>query len=164
MARIHRDIHTPLTTNMCVVDFDSLPVGIREGAVNIILADPHKWGGVWATKKLAAVCDAFRLGMSMHAGAELGVSTAVNIQLAASTPQISYSIDGHYHHELDDIIAGGKHQYRRGMMKMPGAPGIGVALDEDKVAFYHDRFLHQKEAARNGERPDTRRHLSRSQF
>ena len=164
MARLRRDIHTPLATNMCVVNFDSLPVGIREGAVDIILADPHKWGGIWATKKLAAVCDTFRLGMSMHAGAELGVSTAVNIQLAASTPQISYSIDGHYHHELDDIIRGGKHQYHNGMMKVPDAPGIGVELDEEKVAFYHDRFLHQKEAALNGERPDTKRHLSRSQF
>ena len=164
MARLRKDIHTPLATNMCVVDFDSLPVGIREGAVDIILADPHKWGGIWATKKLAAVCDTFRLGMSMHAGAELGVSTAVNIQLAASTPQISYSIDGHYHHELDDIIVGGKHKYRNGMMKVPDAPGIGVTLDEEKVAFYHERFKNLKEAALNGERPDTKRHLSRSQF
>lgn len=108
MSRIRKDIHIPLATNMCVVNFESLPTGIRENAVDIILADPHKWGGIWATKKLAAVCDAFRIGMSMHAGAELGVSTAVNIKLAASTPQINYSIDGHYHHEIDDIIKGGK--------------------------------------------------------
>lgn len=164
MARLRRDIHTPLATNMCVVDFDTLPVGIREGAVDIILADPHKWGGIWATKKLAAVCDTFRLGMSMHAGAELGVSTAVNIQLAACTPQISYSIDGHYHHETDDIIVGGKHQYRGGMMKVPDAPGIGVTLDEEKVAFYHEAFENLRFAALTGERPDTSRHLSRSQY
>ena len=100
----------------------------------------------------------------MHAGAELGVSTAVNIQLAASTPQISYSIDGHYHHELDDIIVGGKHPYHNGMMKVPDAPGIGVELDEEKVAFYHERFKNTKFAAMNGERPDVKRHLSRSQF
>ena len=164
MARLRRDIHTPLATNMCVVDFDSLPVGIREGAVDIILADPHKWGGIWATKKLAAVCDAFHLGMSMHAGAELGVSTAVNIQLAASTPQIRYSIDGHYHHELDDIIVGGKHKYHNGMMRVPDAPGIGVELDEEKVAYYHECFRKLKEGAISNERHDVTRHLSRFQF
>lgn len=164
MSRIRKDIHIPIATNMCVVDFDTLPVGIRENACDIILADPHKWGGIWATKKLAAVCDTFRLGMSMHAGAELGVSTAVNIQLAASTPQINYSIDGHYHHELDDIIKGGKHKYVNGMMRVPDAPGIGVELDEEKVAYYHERFKNLKTEVLSSERPDTDRHLSRCQY
>lgn len=164
MARLRKDIHIPLATNMCVVNFDTLPVGIREDAVDIILADPHKWGGIMATKKLAAVCETFRLGMSMHAGAELGVSTAVNIHIAASTPQISYSIDGHYHHELDDIIVGGKHQYHNGMMNVPDAPGIGVQLDEEKVAFYHERFKKLEHVAIGNYRPDTNRHLSRGQF
>ena len=164
MARLRKDIHIPLATNMCVVNFDTLPVGIREDAVDIILADPHKWGGIMATKKLAAVCETFRLGMSMHAGAELGVSTAVNIHIAASTPQISYSIDGHYHHELDDIIVGGKHQYHNGMMNVPDAPGIGVQLDEEKVAFYHECFKKLEHVAIGNYRPDTNRHLSRGQF
>ena len=164
MSRIRKDIHIPIATNMCVVNFDTLPVGIRENACDIILADAHKWGGILATKKLAAVCETFRLGMSMHAGAELGVSTAVNIQLAASTPQINYSIDGHYHHELDDIIKGGKHKYINGKMRVPDAPGIGVELDDEKVAFYHERWKNLTFEALNGERPDTDRHLSRCQF
>lgn len=164
MSRIRKDIHIPIATNMCVVDFDSLPVGIRENACDIILADAHKWGGIWVTKKLAAVCEAFHLGMSMHAGAELGVSTAVNIHLAASTPQINYSIDGHYHHELDDIIKGGKHKYINGKMLVPDAPGLGVELDDEKVAFYHERWKNLEFEALNGERPDTARHLSRCQF
>ncbi len=164
MSRIRKDIHIPIATNMCVVDFDTLPVGIRENACDIILADPHKWGGVWATKKLAAVCETFHLGMSMHAGAELGISTAVNIQIAASTPQIHYSIDGHYHHELDDVIKGGKHKYVNGMMRVPDAPGIGVELEAEKVAYYHERFKNLKTEALLGERPDTDRHLSRCQY
>jgi len=102
--------------------------------------------------------------MSMHAGAELGISTAVNIHLAASTPQINYSIDGHYHHELDDIIKGGKHKYIGGKMRVPDAPGIGVEIDDEKLAFYHERWKNLKFEALNGERPDTQRHLSRCQF
>lgn len=164
MSRIRRDIHIPIATNMCVVNFDTLPTGIRENACDIILADAHKWGGISATKKLAAVCNTFRLGMSMHAGAELGISTAVNIHLAASTPEINYSIDGHYHHEVDDVLKGGKHQYIGGKMRVPDAPGIGVEPDEEKVAYYHQQFLTMSFDAKNGERPDTDRHLSRSQF
>ena len=76
MARLRKDIKTPLSTNMCVVEFDQIPPAIRLGAVDIILADCHKWGGIWQTKKLASVCETFKLGMSMHSGSELGISTA----------------------------------------------------------------------------------------
>ncbi|MBQ7980870.1 MAG: DNA translocase FtsK 4TM domain-containing protein [Oscillospiraceae bacterium] len=66
--------------------------------------------------------------------------------------------------ELDDIIKGGKHRYRNGMMRVPDAPGIGVELDDEKVAYYHERFKNLKFEAMNGERPDTDRHLSTCQF
>ena len=115
--------------------------------------------------ELAAVCDAFRVGMSMHSGAELGVSTAVNLHLAASTPQITYSIDGHYHHIVDDIIAGGKHQYENGKIKVPTGYGLGVELDEDKVAKYHALWKSGIQAAVNGSMPGgEKRHMSRSQY
>ena len=39
MSRVRKDIHIPIATNMCVVNFDTLPVGIRENACDIILAD-----------------------------------------------------------------------------------------------------------------------------
>lgn len=165
MSKLRKDISIPIATNMCVVNFDTLPTGIRENACDIILADAHKWGGISVTKKLAAVCNAFRIGMSMHAGAELGVSTAVNIHLAASTPEINYSVDSHYHHELDDIIKGGKHKYVNGYMNIPDGPGIGVEFDMERIEKYHNLFLRRTEAASViGEVKDGRKHLSRSQY
>ncbi len=164
MARLRRDINVPLATNMCVVDFDTLPTGIRENAVDIILADAHKWGGILVTKKLAAVCNAFRIGMSMHSGAELGISTAVNLHLAASTPEISYSIDGHYHHIVDDIIKGGKHQYQNGCIKVPDGPGLGVEVDKEKAKHYHDLSKTAGEVSVNGESPIAGKKMSRSQY
>lgn len=143
MARLRRDVPIPFATNMCVVDFDTLPVGIRLGSVDIILGDPHRWGGLWQTKKLAGVCQAFRLGMSIHSGAEAGISTAANLHLAASTPQIYYAIDSHYHHMSDDIIEGGMHRYVDGQMDVPQGPGLGVTVDEDKLALYAERFQRQ---------------------
>ena len=165
MSRLRKDIHIPIATNMCVVNFDTLPTGIREDAVDIILAVAHKWGGISVTKKLAAVCEAFHVGMSMHSGAELGVSTAVNLHLAASTPQITYSIDGHYHHIVDDIIAGGKHKYVNGKIKVPEGYGLGVELDEDKVAKYHELWKSGIVVAENGVFPgNVKHHMSRSQY
>ena len=143
MARLRKDVPIPFATNMCVVDMDTLPVGIRLGAVDIVLGDPHKWGGLWQTKKLAAVCQAFGLGMSIHSGAEAGISTAANLHLAASTPQIYLAIDSHYHHLSDDILAGGMLCYVDGQMEVPAGPGLGVTVDEDRLALYAERFRRQ---------------------
>ena len=157
MARLRREIHVPFSTNMCVVSFDDLPLGIRANAVDIILGDPHKWGGVLATKKLAAVCEAFSLGMSMHSGAELGISTAVNVHLAASTPQFYFALDTHYDQTVDDVLVGGKLRFEEGCLEVPEAPGIGVALDEDKMARYSERAAKQGASVHAGEdagRPD----------
>ena len=164
MSALRKDINIPIATNMCVVNFDTLPTGIRERAVDIILADAHKWGGILVTKKLAAVCNAFRIGMSMHSGAELGVSTAVNLHLAASTPEISYSIDGHYHHIVDDILKGGKHQYVKGHIAVPKGPGLGVELDMEKVEKYHALYKSGIEVMAVGEMKEKGKHLSRSQY
>lgn len=139
MARLRKDVPIPFATNMCVVDFDTLPVGIRMSSVDIVLADPHKWGGMWNTKKLAAVCQSFGMGMSIHSGAEAGLSTAANLHLAASTPQIYFAIDSHYHHFSDDILSS-MHQFRAGQLHVPEGPGLGVEVDEDKLQKYAKRF------------------------
>lgn len=140
MARLRAEVAIPFSTNMCVVDFDSLPIGIRLKAVDVVLGDPHKWGGLLANKKLAHLCESFSLGMGIHSGAELGISTAANLHLAASTPAINYAIDSHYHHMRDDILAGGLMPIEEGRMRVPVGPGLGVALDPDRFARYSERF------------------------
>ncbi len=141
MARLRKDVRIPFATNMFVVEFDHIPVAYRLGAVDIILADAHKWGGILATKKLAAVCSTLNLGVAYHSGGMLGISMAVALHLAASTPALSYALDSHYHHMLDDVIVGGMFQYQEGgTIAVPTGPGLGIELDEDKLRFYADRF------------------------
>jgi len=136
MARLRKDINTPLSTNMCVVDFDQIPVAFRMHAVDVILGDVHKWGGLLATKKLAAVCDTLMLGMCIHSGAELGISEVAKIHMATCTPNLTYAIDTHYPHLADDILVGGKMKYDNGTMTAPNKPGLGVELDMDRFERY----------------------------
>jgi len=157
MARLRRDVPVPFSTNMCVVCFDDIPLGVRAGAVDVILGDPHKWGGILATKKLAAVCETFSLGMSMHSGAELGISTAANVHLGASTPQFYFALDTHYDQTEDDVIKGGKLRFVQGHIAVPEGPGLGVELDEDKLARYSERYAKagtSEHAAGDPGRPD----------
>lgn len=140
MARLRRDVAIPLATNMCVVDFDQIPPAFRMNAIDVVLGDIHKWGGISASKKLAAVCDTLMWGMCIHSGAELGISELAKLHLAIATPAIRYAIDTHYPHLADDILVGGKMKYTDGKMTCPAAPGLGAELDMDKFEQYAEAY------------------------
>jgi glucarate dehydratase len=135
MAQVRKKVNIPLSTNMCCISLDQIPPAIRLGAIDVILTDLHQWGGIWNGKKLAAIAETFQLGLSMHSCAELGVSTAVMLHFAASTPYLTYACDQHYHHHVDDIITK-PFVYKDGCMTLPDGPGLGVELDDDKVDKY----------------------------
>jgi glucarate dehydratase len=139
-ARLKKMINIPLATNMFVVSFEDLPLNARLDGFDIILGDVYKWGGILASKKLAAYCEINSWGMSMHSAAELGISTMVSAHVAVSTPQIYFPIDSHYFHFTDDIISGQRLSFREGCLEVPDRPGIGVELDEDKMGTYNELY------------------------
>jgi glucarate dehydratase len=56
MAEVRRRTATALATNMCVVSFEHLAPAIHLGAVDVVLADPHYWGGFRANLRMMSVC------------------------------------------------------------------------------------------------------------
>jgi glucarate dehydratase len=144
MGQARAAIQIPFATNMCLIGPDQLAPGIRLRSVDVILADVHFWGGFRANQKMAAVAEAFGLGVGMHSDRELGISTAAMVHLACSLPNLNYAIDSHYHDQADDIITA-PWVYRDGAFEMPTGPGLGVEIDRDKLDFYHRYFLDQAE-------------------
>jgi glucarate dehydratase len=137
MSRARRDVRIPFATNMCVTNLDQLPVGIRTGAIDVLLGDCQEWGGITATRKAAATCQAFQIGFNLHSGGECGVSTAAYLQFAASLPVLPYALDSHYHHQTADVITR-PHRYVNGCIDLPDGPGLGVELDEARLAELED--------------------------
>ncbi len=136
MAEARARVRIPFCTNMCVVRLEEVAPAVRLRAVDVIHGDAAKWGGVLATKRLAACCEAFGLGMSMHSGGELGIGTACHLHLAASTPQVRHAIDSMYSLLADDVTKGPRFQVEQGSYALPEGPGLGVELDEEKLERY----------------------------
>lgn len=137
MAEIRRRIRIPLCTNMCVVRFEEFAPAVKLGAVDVLHGDVYKWGGVLATKNLAAHCETFGLGMNLHSGGELGIATAAHLAVVASTPVLDRAIDSMYYLHADDIVE--PLALVDGSLRVPTEPGLGVQVDEDKLAHYADR-------------------------
>ena len=90
-------------------------------------------------RQAGQVCESLGIDVGMHSGAEFGISQAAMIHLAATVPNLVAAPDSHYHHLTDDILAGGKLPYLPGgKMAVPDGPGLGVRLDRDKLAKYHE--------------------------
>jgi len=147
MAEVRKKVNIPLSTNMCCTSLDLLPSALKLGAIDVQLADLFQWGGILNSKKLAAIAETFQLGLSMHSNAELGVSTAAMLHYAAATPYLTYALDQHYHHHVDDVITK-PFVYKDGCMTLPDGPGLGVELDDDKVEKY-SKLTREKGEARH---------------
>jgi len=140
MRAVRQQVRIPLATNMYPNKFDDLGPAIRMDVVDIILTDLHYWEGPRGVKDLTAVCRTFNLGVAMHSGAEFGIELAAMIHTACTIPAMYMAGDAHYHYLDDDIIVGGKLPYVDGAIRVPEGPGLGVTLDEDKMAFYEKYY------------------------
>ncbi|MEU7467840.1 glucarate dehydratase family protein [Streptomyces sp. NPDC044984] len=143
MAAVARETPTPLATNMCVVSFDDLAPAVAQGAVDIVLSDHHFWGGLRRCGQLAAICETFGLGLSMHSNSHLGISLAAMTHLAAATPRLTYACDTHWPWKRpdEDVVDPTPLRFREGRLAVPTAPGLGVELDRDALARLHRQYL-----------------------
>jgi glucarate dehydratase len=135
-AAVRKQVRIPIATNMFPARFEDLAPAIRMGSVDIVLTDIHYWEGPRGVKDLAAICNTFNLGISMHSGAEFGIELAAMLHTASTIPAMTFAGDAHYHYLTDDIIQGGPMLYKNGCIAVPTGAGLGVTLDEDKMKFY----------------------------
>ena len=140
MRQVRAAVRIPTATNTVVVNFEQLATNLRDPAVDVILLDTTFWGGIRPCIKAAGVCETFQTGIAVHSSGELGVQLATMLHLGAVLPNLTFSGDAHYHHLVDDVIAGGKLPYRHGAIAVPDAPGLGVRLDRDRVERWADHY------------------------
>jgi len=141
MAELHKATGLPLATNMVVTDMEEFRRNVSLNGVQIVLSDHHYWGGLRATQVLAAMCETFGLGLSMHSNSHLGISLMAMSHLAAAVPNLTYACDTHYPWQDDEVIKGGKIAIENGCVTVTDAPGLGVELDRDALAALHEQYL-----------------------
>jgi glucarate dehydratase len=147
MATVRRQLReagitTPLASNVAITSFADIPESVKQDAVQVVLCDPHYWGGLRQVQHLGKLCRTFGLGMSMHSNTHLGVSLMAMAHVAATTPHLTYACDTHYpwQQARDEIVAGGRVPIRNGVVRIPDKPGLGVELDYDQLARGRERY------------------------
>ena len=140
MRTLRDFVRIPLATNTVVVNFEQLAANAAMRAVDVILLDTTFWGGIRPCIKAAGVCETLGMQVAVHSSGELGIQLATMLHLGAVLPNLGYAADAHYHHLVDDVIEGGPLRYEGGAIRVPDGPGLGVTLDRDKLARYHELY------------------------
>lgn len=147
MAEVRRRLRSegidmPNASNVAVTHFAQVVEAERLDAVQVVLSDPHYWGGIRALQRLSDLCETLGLGVSMHSNNHLGVSLMTMAHAAAAAPHILYACDTHYpwQTEQDEVVVGGRIKFKNGAVQITDKPGLGVDLDYDQLARLEERY------------------------
>jgi glucarate dehydratase len=141
MAEVRQRTGLPTSTNMFITSFDEIPP-TEPKVIDVVLADHHYWGGVSGCVALGPVARVLGWKLSQHSNNHAGVSMAAMIHVAALVPELTLASDTHYPWLPDDadVIEGKKLPIVGGRMRVPSSPGLGVKLNQDKLARAHETF------------------------
>jgi L-alanine-DL-glutamate epimerase-like enolase superfamily enzyme len=134
-ARLRRHSRTPIALNESVTTPEISLQILQLHAADVLLPDTYQCGGILGVKKVAVLCEAAGIPCVFHCAHDLGLKTAAMLHVVASTPNFTLANDCTYYGLEDDVIAP-LHRIERGFMDVPEGPGLGVTVDEKKLAKY----------------------------
>ncbi len=134
-ARLRRQTKTPIALNESVTTPEIVLQILQLRAADVLLPDTYQCAGILAVKKVAALCESAAVPCVFHCAHDLGLKTAAMLHVVASSPGFTMANDCTYYGLEDDIIEP-LHRIERGHMAVPEGPGLGVTVDEKKVARY----------------------------
>src|SRR6516225_9685115 len=134
-ALLRRHTKTPIALNESVTTPEVVLQILQLRAADVLLPDTYQCGGILGVKKVAALAEAAGVPCVFHCAHDLGLKTAAMLHVVASSPGFTLANDCTYYGLEDDIITP-LLRIERGFMEVPEAPGLGVSVDERKLAKY----------------------------
>ncbi len=148
MAEFKRATGLRTATNMIATDWRQLGHAVRANAVDIPLADPHFWT-MAGSVRVAQLCQAWGLTWGSHSNNHFDVSLAMFTHVAAAAPGDVTAIDTHWIWQDGQRLTKDPLQIRDGFLDVPTTPGLGVELDEERLAAAHELYLREGLGARD---------------
>ena len=119
-------------------DHDALTLATRRAA-DVFSLKIGKSGGYLATQRIAAVAQAAGIPCHGGTGIESSLGTLAGAHLLATLPAVTYGSELFGPLLMTDGLLAEPLDYRDGALHLPDGPGLGIDLDEDRVARYARR-------------------------
>ncbi len=140
MAKVRRAIGIPVMADESITDHASLLAVIRADCADIVKLKVMKQGGFLRCRRMLETATAAGLKVVIGHGFGLGVNTVAEIMLAATSEHVLEGLECVGPLKTADDIVTAKLDLDSGAIDLPGGPGLGVTLDDDKIARYRFDF------------------------
>jgi muconate cycloisomerase len=148
MAQVSARIDVPVMADESAWTAEDVLEIVKHDAAQMLSVYYTKPGGLSRAKRLLAVAGAASLPCDINGSAEMGIGVAADLHLAVSAPEIVLAgtipvtstaetvvtkVAGHKY--LDDLIKT-PFRFEKGRLYVPDGPGLGIEVDEAKIAKY----------------------------
>ncbi|GIX05774.1 MAG: galactonate dehydratase [Candidatus Poribacteria bacterium] len=137
-AELARATSIPIATGERLYTRWGFKALLAAGGVDIVQPDVSHAGGIWETRKIAAMAEAYDVALAIHC--PLGpIALAASLQVDFCSPNAfiqEQSLGIHYNQGSDllDYLADPTvFAYQDGYVQRPTAPGLGIEINEEKV-------------------------------
>ncbi len=136
LARLAARFVVPIMADEAVTGPEDAMELARLGAADVFALKIAKSGGIFGMLRTAAVGDA--AGIALYGGTMLegSVGTIAAAHGFCTLPQLAWGTELFGPLLLKDDVVVERPAYRDFALRLPDGPGLGLALDEDKLAHY----------------------------
>jgi D-galactarolactone cycloisomerase len=145
LAELRRRSEVPIAGGELNGGWHEFKVMLEKGSYDIYQPDATMGGGIGDAKRVLAACRERGLGYTPHTWTN-GLGFLINLHVYAAGPrdhpiEYPYEPPGWVPEARDGILAEPIRVASDGTVAVPDAPGLGIELDEDKLARYGDKYF-----------------------
>jgi len=135
MARLVKRARIPIMADEALRGPDDAYDFAARGAADVFAVKIEQSGGLFAAKRLQAIADAAGIGLYGGTMLEAGIGTIASAHVFATFPQLAWGTELFGPLLLTEEILAEPPGYGDFALQVPQGAGLGIALDEDKLAF-----------------------------
>jgi len=135
-ARLRARSTVPLMADECVFSAHDMLEVARAGAADVVSLKLVKHGGLLATRDVAAVAEAAGIGLYGGCLLESSIGAAAHLQVFAGLRELAWGCEHFGPQILVDDLVEEPLRFADFRVHLPAGPGLGVALDRNKLRHY----------------------------
>jgi muconate cycloisomerase len=135
MARLVKRARIPIMADEALRGPDDAYDFAARGAADVFAVKIEQSGGLFAAKRVQAIADAAGIGLYGGTMLEAGIGTIASAHVFATFPQLAWGTELFGPLLLTEEILAEPLGYGDFALQVPQGAGLGIALDEDKLAF-----------------------------
>jgi L-alanine-DL-glutamate epimerase-like enolase superfamily enzyme len=139
MRELRRATPIPLAVNQGIWSLAEAVQAVRLEACDVLVTGPLWLGGLLPLQRVGVMCAESGIGFCRHTPPETSIATAAGLHVLASLPEL---LDGNqtYLYYLAEDVSDSLAPARRAKLPVPTDPGLGIDVDENRVAELAARY------------------------